>query len=144
MKNSIKKIKIGYFYVAFFSALLSLIFYLLITHSFEFGNNIELKDIVTLLFNAIFVIFISKSITKSYDSHRKKKDIYIDELKSYLNLTNRYYLDLKDSQYSKLKAVFSVTELRDETENLKNLIANNFGDGLNGNFDKIPRSFHSN
>ena len=60
------------------------IIYYALTNGVKFSNNVEYKDIFTLLINILFVFFISNSISKNYDSQRKKKDLLIDEVKSFL------------------------------------------------------------
>lgn len=132
-----------YYIIGIITALFSLILHLFLTHVFELERTIELKDLLTIAINILFLLIISKSITKAYDSDRKKKDIFIDEIRSYLEKVNNFYFELKSSNYSRKSAVNSITELRDEAESLKSLIGDNFHIDVGNTFSVVQKMLRS-
>lgn len=98
------------------------IIYYALDNGVKFSNNVEYKDIFTLLINIIFVFFISQSISKNYDSQRKKKDLLIDEVKFVYGICVDKFQQLKTENYNLSTYLPHVTKVRDELQNLKEIL----------------------
>lgn len=141
--NLIKSISSVQYLTMILTSIFSLTVYLFVTRTFKLENSLEIKDLLGLLFNLFFVILISTSLTKSYDNNRKKKDIYIDELRIYLSKINNFYLELRGSDFARSSAFNGITELRDEANNFKSLLEDGFSKPFSTNFDLIQNNFRA-
>lgn len=135
--------KLEFLAISLGSSIFSLILYLLVTHGFSVQKNLELTDVLTLFINFVFVLLISKSLNKSYDAHRKKKDIYIDELNLFLKKNNDFFLQLKKQDYSQQISFKYITELREEAESLRSLLNKNFPIKTNDDFNIVQNQLRS-
>ncbi|MEA1848923.1 hypothetical protein U9K52_08375 [Chryseobacterium sp. MHB01] len=108
--------------VSIICSLIVVFFYLIIDNGLKFNNELEYKDIFTFIVNIIFVMFISRSISKNYDSQRKKKDLIIDEVKFVYNICVENFQKLKADNYDLNTYLPYITKIRDEIENVKQII----------------------
>jgi len=98
------------------------IIYYALTNGVKFSNNVEYKDIFTLLINILFVFFISNSISKNYDSQRKKKDLLIDEVKFIHSICIEQFQAIKLNNYDPILYLTHITKVRDELETIKQIL----------------------
>lgn len=123
MTQLIKKIVQNKFViVGITSSFTSLLIFLLFINGLKFNNEIDTKDIVGLILNLLFVFFISVSINKNYDIHRKEKDVIINEIIEIKKNVKNGFEAIKNSRYSERESNKIITNLREDIYNLKTLI----------------------
>lgn len=129
----------SYLFVGLISSFIVTIIYIIIDKGLQFNNSLEYKDLFTLIINIIFVMFISRSISKNYDSQRKKKDLLIDEIKYVYSICVLNFQELKTNNYNTSTYLINITKMRDELQNVKEILQLS---GNNTNIDPIFRTMH--
>ncbi|MCT4306014.1 hypothetical protein CMT75_12335 [Elizabethkingia anophelis] len=110
------------FKVSFFSALLAIILYLFIVKWATFKNEIDYKDLISLLINGIFLFYITRFFHKKDDQNRKEKDILIQELIDLGKSIKEDYYSLRASNFPITHSSLVITSLRDNVHYVKELI----------------------
>ncbi|MDV3583462.1 hypothetical protein CMU85_18345 [Elizabethkingia anophelis] len=110
------------FKVSFFSALIAIILYLFIVKWATFKNEIDYKDLISLLINGIFLFYITRFFHKKDDQNRKEKDILIQELIDLGKSIKEGYYSLRTSNFPITHSSLVITSLRDNVHYVKELI----------------------
>ncbi len=98
------------------------IIFLIYQNGLVFNNEIDIKDIISLLFNIVFIFFISITITKNYDINRKEKDVIINDIIEIKKNAKLGFEIIKNCNYSEKESNKIITSLREDLYHLKNLI----------------------
>lgn len=133
-----------YYLVALCTSIIIIICNLVINKGLKFENSLEYKDILSFVINLIFIFFVSKALTKTYDSERKKKDLMIDEIKFVYNLSLKSFENIKNNSYNSLISVREIDYVRSEFETIKQILNDSFEKiDLAADFNLISRKLRS-
>ncbi|GEM_PF-3098510 len=148
---SILKKKSNYLLVSIFSVLFTFLIYLFVIKSASFKNEIDYKDIISLLLNGVFIFYISRFFHKKDDQNRKEKDLLIQELTDLGKLIKLEYNNIRSVNFPMSQSSLTINSLRDSVQNVKDIILlSGFGElhtdeintdfrGIQGNLRTIER-----
>ncbi|HFK5511251.1 hypothetical protein [Elizabethkingia anophelis] len=141
----ILKKKENYLLVSLSSVIFTFLIYLFVVKSATFKNEIDYKDLISLLINGIFLFYITRFFHKKDDQNRKEKDLLIQELLDLRKLIKLEYNNLKSIDFPISQSSLTINSLRDNVQSVKDIILlSEFGESYTDKIDTEFRCIQSN